>query len=134
MLETRKNDSFNCNPLNVLLDQFKTDQTKTHFSQCLPLVWPKQGIPWESWRPEHSENVVVRFLWTLQDRLSTWPETASYSFEMWWWYHDDMMMLIVLNITITCAVTTLLWQREATLMPGRGRYIHYDNLIIHYNT
>ena len=46
----------------------KTRETKTHFSQCFPLVWPKQGIPWESWRPEDSENVVVFEFW----RFLTW--------------------------------------------------------------
>ena len=29
----------------------KTRETKTHFSQCFPLVWPKQGIPCERARP-----------------------------------------------------------------------------------
>ena len=29
------------------------------FSQFFPIVWPNQGIPWESWRPEDSKNVVV---------------------------------------------------------------------------
>ena len=37
----------------------KTQEMKTHFSQCFPPVWPKQGIPWDSWRPEDSETVVV---------------------------------------------------------------------------
>ena len=37
----------------------ETRETKMHFSQCLPIEWPKRGIPWESRRPEVSENVVV---------------------------------------------------------------------------
>ena len=41
----------------------KSWQTKTHFSQCFPIVWPKRGIPWESWRPGASKNVVVFEFW-----------------------------------------------------------------------
>ena len=41
----------------------ETRETKTHFSQWFPPVWPKRGIPWESWRPGLSENVVVFKFW-----------------------------------------------------------------------
>ena len=41
----------------------ETRETKTHFSQWFQIVWPKQGIPWESWRPGLSENVVVFKFW-----------------------------------------------------------------------
>ena len=47
----------------------KTHETKTQFSQCLLLVWPKQGIPGESWRPEHSENVEVFKILRFQTRV-----------------------------------------------------------------
>ena len=47
----------------------ETRETKTHFSQCFPPVWPKRGIPWESWRPEDSENVVVFKFWMFLTRV-----------------------------------------------------------------
>ena len=39
------------------------DALVTHFSQCISIVWPKRGIPWESWRLGDSENVVVFEFW-----------------------------------------------------------------------
>ena len=33
----------------------KTRETKTHFYQCFPLVWPKQGKPCERARPDVCE-------------------------------------------------------------------------------
>ena len=47
----------------------KTRETKTHFSQCFPLVWPKQGKPCERARPEVSENVVVFEFWRFWTRV-----------------------------------------------------------------
>ena len=69
----------------------ETRETKTHFSQWFPPVWPNRGIPWESWHPEDSENVVFQKkrhghnidFWGLKRiaRTSNMVGTTCYSFQ-----------------------------------------------------
>ena len=47
----------------------KTRETKMHFSQCFPLVWPKQGKPCERARPDVSENFVAFEFWRFWTRV-----------------------------------------------------------------
>ena len=48
----------------------ETRETKTHFSQCFLLVWPKRGIPWESWVLTHhpTQRGCCSFKWVIKQQ------------------------------------------------------------------